>query len=170
MKLTGKIADDGLKAVSEKYTVAGHHKVPRIWIMVADRHSARIFSKMEGRLEEIGTATPSPHGRAEGAPNHSLGRIASSASGTVHHKLSPCTTPEEKELSFAQDIAIWLDEAVKEDAFDRLVLTAAPHMLGDLRKVLSKPVHTRVVAEVDKDLTKMGEKDLYAELEKIVWF
>lgn len=169
MKLTGKITDNGLKAVSQKRHIKRGHKIPRIWILLADRRHVRIFSKTDGHLEEIGSAVPQSH--VGNVPNHTQGRVVSSASGVLHHKLPPRSTVEEKEsLSFAQDIATWLDEAVREDAFDRLVLAAAPHVLGDLRKTLNKTVHARVVAEVDKDLIKMKEKDIYEELEKIVWF
>ena len=73
-------------------------------------------------------------------------------------------------LSFVHEIADWLDDSVRDNAFDRLVLVAAPQTLGELRKILSKPVQTRIIAEVDKDLTKMKDRDLQVELEKIVWF
>ncbi len=72
-------------------------------------------------------------------------------------------------LSFAHEIADWLDEPARSNDFDRLVLIAAPQTLGELRKILSKPVQMRIVTEVDKDLTKMSDKDLQVELEKIVW-
>lgn len=146
MKLSGKIAEEGFTAVGAKHFASGHHEVPRVWVMVADRHGARIFSKPEGHLEEIGAA-----------------------SANTHHSAEAHKAPREKDAqSFAHDIAAWLDQAVKADAFDRLVLAAAPHMLGDLRKVLGKTVQSRIVAEVDKDLTKMNEPDLRKELEKIV--
>ncbi len=171
VKLKGKIANDGFKAVSGNHYIAGNHKIPRIWVIVADRHIVRIFMKPDGHLELIGEATPSMKERRKGTPNHSLGRVASSGSGAVHHRLEPRSAPGEKEaLSFAHDIADWLDRAVAEDAFDRLVVIAAPHTLGDLRKVLTQKTQGRIIAEINKDLTKMNEKALWTELEKILWF
>jgi protein required for attachment to host cells len=61
----------------------------------------------------------------------------------------------------------WMN--LQEAMILRLVLIAAPQTLGELRKILSKPVQMRIVTEVDKDLTKMSDKDLQVELEKIVW-
>lgn len=157
MKITGKITEDEFRAATAHPHIRSGHKVPRIWVLVADRHRARLFSKPEGRLEEIGAALPSRH-------------HAAPPSAAEHHNMPLRGTPEEKESwSFAHDIAAWLEEAARDDAFDRLVLAAAPHMLGDLRKALGPAVHGRVVAEIDKDLTRMGERDLHAELENIVW-
>lgn len=171
MKLSGKIAKDGIGSVSEPRQMVGGHKVPRIWILTADRHHVRVFSKPNGHLEEIAAAAPSSRDLEPGMTNDAIGRGASSASGVIHHKLEPRTSPEEKESrAFAQDIAQWLDDAVGKDAFDRLVIAAAPHMLGDLRKAMNKHVQDRIVAEVDKDLVKMDDRELFAELEKIVWF
>ena len=73
-------------------------------------------------------------------------------------------------LLFAHQISDWLDKAVWEDAFDRLVLVAAPQILGELRHIMKHPVHARVIAEINKDLTKMNERDLREELLKILWF
>ncbi|MFA7276074.1 MAG: host attachment protein [Pseudobdellovibrionaceae bacterium] len=147
------------------------HPAPRIWVIVADRHQARIFSKPNGLLEEISVIAPEKTENPKGTPDDSLGRIVSSAACNVHHKLEPRLTPEEKESSsFARDLAHWLDRALQDKSFDRLVLAATPHLLGDLRKSLSKAVHSHIVAEINKDLTKMNDKKLYEELERIVWF
>lgn len=54
---------------------------------------------------------------------------------------------------FASDLADRLYEYAHKGAFDRIVLVAAPNVLGALRKELHKEVQERVVAELDKDLT-----------------
>ncbi len=74
------------------------------------------------------------------------------------------------EFAFAQDIANLLDEAQSVAAFDRLVLVAAPRMLGDLRAAMSGNVQKQVVAEIDKDLTKLDETGLRNALNEILWF
>ncbi len=169
MKLTGKIADEGFESVSGERYGTGPHKIPRLWIMVADQKNARVFSRIDGQLVEISVATPAEHGRPRGLPNRDIGRVVSSAAGTIHHGLAPHATQDEKEtLLFAQDIAVWLEKAVAHDAFDQMVLVATPHMLGNLRSVLGKPVNDRVIAEIDKDLTKMSERDLYEKMKNVL--
>jgi protein required for attachment to host cells len=68
------------------------------------------------------------------------------------------------------ELSDWLDKAVQEDAFDQLVLVAPPQTLGELRKVLKPSVHARILAELNKDLTKMNKLALQEELTKTVWF
>ena len=47
---------------------------------------------------------------------------------------------------------------------------AAPRTLGDMRGALSKNVFSRIVAEVDKELTEIPEAKLKKHLNEIVWF
>ena len=145
MHLTGKVANDGFKSVSEDHYIIHHHKIPRIWVIVTDGQKARVFMKPDGHLEQIAEAVPQG--------GHAVHR-----DGDNDHHV------------FVQEIAVWLDEAVHANAFDRLVLAASPKMLGNFRKALSVSVQSRLVAQIDKDLTKMNEKELFAELVKIVWF
>ena len=53
---------------------------------------------------------------------------------------------------FAHDLADILYKYAHRGDFDRIVLVAAPHVLGDLRQNLHKEVREKVVAEVAKDL------------------
>lgn len=70
---------------------------------------------------------------------------------------------------FAHDLADLLYAYAHRGAFDRIVLVAAPHVLGDLRDHLHKEVREKVVAEVAKDLANHPldkvEKMLKAELD-----
>lgn len=75
-----------------------------------------------------------------------------------------------KEQSHAHGIAAWLEEKAIKGDFDRFVLVACPYMLDELRKAFTSSVHARIVAELNKDLTKMNDADLRAELGKILWF
>ena len=171
MKMSGKIANDGFEAVSGDHFVTRHHKIPRIWVVLADRHIMRVFMKPDGKLEQIAEAHPGGEGIGMKAAGHDGGKIASSANMHIRHRLESGKTPDEKEeIKFVRDMAVWLDQAVEANSFDRLILAASPKMLGDLRKTLSDSVQSRIVAQIDKDLTKMQEKDLLEELQEIVWF
>ena len=54
---------------------------------------------------------------------------------------------------FARDLADLLYESAHKKLFERLVIVAAPNVLGELRKTLHQEVTDKVVAEVPKTLT-----------------
>lgn len=54
---------------------------------------------------------------------------------------------------FARDIADRLYAYAHAGRFEQLVLVAAPHVLGEIRKALHGEVTGRVIGEIDKDLT-----------------
>lgn len=98
--------------------------------------------------------------------NDEIGRSGRSGPGKSRHKMEPLMSPARKQnLYFVHEIAEWLENAVQNDIFDRLVIAAAPQILGDLRHVMPKAVQQKVQVEIDKNLTKMDEKSLAEELE-----
>ena len=54
---------------------------------------------------------------------------------------------------FARDLADLLYDRAHKGMFDRIVLVAAPEVLGELRRTIHKEVADRVVGEVPKVLT-----------------
>ncbi|MCE7886702.1 MAG: host attachment protein [Alphaproteobacteria bacterium PRO2] len=147
-----------------------HHKAPIVWIVVADQEIAHIYKKSGSHLELIYEANPVIRERRKGIPDDSMGRVTS-LHGSNRHKLQPRLQPGRHDaINFAQDLSQWLKEAAETESYDRLVLIAAPRTLGDLRPRLHKTVQNRIVAEIDKELTKMKGKELHRQLKKIVWF
>jgi protein required for attachment to host cells len=61
---------------------------------------------------------------------------------------------EQAEERFATDIASKLGRAADDNRFEKLILVAPPNTLATLRKKLDAKTAERVVAEIDKDLTK----------------
>lgn len=55
---------------------------------------------------------------------------------------------------FAADLAKTLYDKVHAGEIERIVLVAAPQVLGELRQEMHKEVQNRVVAEIDKTLTR----------------
>ena len=83
--------------------------------------------------------------------------------------MEPPTDPQRyAKYAFARELAERLEEAAHGHRFDRLVLVAAPKTLGDLRELLPDPVKTKVVAEIDKDLTGVPLRDLPKHLEAVL--
>ena len=171
MKLTGKLLDEGLVSFTKKPPLKSGRKTPRIWILVADNHLARVYKKNYNRMELIGEAEPEESLIESEINNKTMGRIASAAGSTVHHKFEPHTNASrQEELTFAREISDFLEQVETADVFDRLIIIAPPKMLGDLRSNFSKLVKNRIVAEVDKDLTKLNDKDFEEALKKIIGF
>ncbi len=167
MKLTGALAEKGFHELGkEKHTNAGH-EVPRLWIVVADREKANIYRKTMEGLELIGDATAaSGKTNLRKTDNYKVSR----AGGGAGHGHDPRQEKQHHgDKAFIRTLALWLEEAEREKAFDRLALVAAPHTLGDIRSALSKAVHARVTAEVDKDLTKLSENEIRDHLKGVAW-
>lgn len=156
MKITGKAFDKDLKSADSPRFFYGK-RIARTWIMVIDRKKAHIFHKSPSGLELIADAHPDADDAATPMENRSL--IAPRESQKRH-----------EETSFARSISAWLEESYDNDAFDELVLVAAPRMLGDLRSTLSAAMAERVVGEIAKDLTNMPVPDIKRHLANVVYF
>lgn len=61
---------------------------------------------------------------------------------------------ELEERQFAREVAAALEEIVRERKVKALVIVAPPRTLSELRRAFHDDVKSRIVAEVDKDLTK----------------
>lgn len=72
-----------------------------------------------------------------------------------------------EEHRFAKEVAASLERYVQEKETRKLVIVAPARALGDLRRAMRDDIKTRIVAEIDKDLTKHPvaeiEKHLLAE-------
>ena len=61
---------------------------------------------------------------------------------------------ELEEKNFARNVAAQLEKLVRERKVKALVIAAPPRTLAELRQVFHADVKGRIIAEVDKDLTK----------------
>jgi protein required for attachment to host cells len=99
----------------------------------------RVFTDSNPATHEQGTDRP---GRAFS----SVGGVRSSVGQTDWHKL--------EEHRFAGEVAAILERIVRERGVEALVVVAPPRALADLRKAFHADVKKKIVAEIDKDLTK----------------
>ncbi|TDV14395.1 host attachment protein [Paraburkholderia caballeronis] len=137
-----------------------------IWIAVANRATARIFTADSplGALDEIETLIH-PAGRA---PEQSLvtdkpGRTYDRA-GTGRHADSDTTQHDHEAAVFAAEIAACLAKGRETDRFGTLIVAAPPAFLGELRKHLDAQTQNLVTLELDKDLAHLGARELRAYL------
>ena len=99
----------------------------------------RVFTDTNPPTHEQGTDRP---GRAFS----SVGAGRSSVGQTDWHKL--------EEHRFAVEVAAMLERIVRERGVEALVVVAPPRALADLRKSLHPDAKKKIIAEIDKDLTK----------------
>jgi protein required for attachment to host cells len=75
-----------------------------------------------------------------------MGVGRSSVSQTDWHQL--------EEHRFAVEVAAMLERIVRDRGVETLIVVAPPRALADLRKAFHPDVKKRIIAEIDKDLTK----------------
>jgi protein required for attachment to host cells len=150
--------------------------MPTTWILIADGARARLLEQDRksrhfnptSEQEFFGSRAQSKEIGSDDR-GRSFDSAARGQSGIAHgrHAMEPATDPQRyAEYAFARDLVDHLEKAANQHRFDRLVLVAAPNALGDLRGLLPKTVQSKVVAEIDKDLTNIPTRDLGRHLDE----
>ena len=140
-----------------------------IWILVANQAEARIYSaeRIPGDLVLIDTLT-----HEEGAAH--ARDLTTDAPGRVHdrmgsarHSMEPDTgVKEEGRRRFVKEMVDQLKAAYLRGDFTRLVLLAAPGVLGVIRKTLGSELTTAVIKEIPKDVIGQDLNKIRAQLER----
>lgn len=137
---------------------------PTTWVLVADGGRARVLQARgpDRGLDLILEREASLHRTAELGTDRP-GRSYESATSARHaHVTTDFHRAEERD--FLRGMAATLEAERRGKRFDRLVVVAPPVALGELRKLLSGPVRSMLVGEIDKDLTKVALVDLPGHL------
>ncbi|HTZ01063.1 MAG TPA: host attachment family protein [Xanthobacteraceae bacterium] len=104
-----------------------------------DLKTERVFADDNPATHEQGSDRP-------GRSHSSVGPGRSSVTQTDWHDL--------EEHKFAREVAATLEKMVRERNVEHLIVVAPPRALADLRKAFHDDVKKKIVAELDKDLTK----------------
>lgn len=88
--------------------------------------------------------------QATDAPGRSMSSV-----GSARSAMEPTDFHQIQEDRFAADAAEMLRKRALSNDFEQLVIVAPPRTLGELRKRYHKTVETRLIAEIDRDLTGM---------------
>lgn len=170
MKMTGLLAEGGVVALKDEENTKSIRKARRIWVVVADYGRARIFRRKDRRLELIGEVVPQLDYQKVQVPlRRTGGRAGTRVPVSSRHPLAPHDASlKEDKLDFIRHLAEYISGARRTDAFDSLVLVAAPKTLGDLRQNLDKSVSARIMAELDKDLINMPQQEIQDYLAEIL--
>lgn len=153
MKVSGILAEKGLHALDHDVPTEGGVRFPRVWLVVTDRKEAYVYRKMLRKVEQIAHLKPG-HGHDDAQGKGSLPHGHDARSEKHHHADS----------AFLQKLAAWIDKAAGEEAFDRFVVAAPPHTLGDMRHFLGAASQARLAAEINKDWIKLSQKEIEEHL------
>jgi protein required for attachment to host cells len=128
-----------------------------VWILVADRARARLFSLEEGASRMIEVADfVNPEARtAANEREHAPPPRVHDRLGEGRHLIEAHTPPREKiTMQFAARLAMYLRHAYDEQRYRDLVLIAPPRFLGALNTTLGARLGEAVVLRVPKNLTR----------------
>lgn len=120
---------------------------------------AHIDLRVETHFEQD---NPSNREQGSDAPGRSFASVGSRRSAMQEsdfHQLA--------EDRFAVDAADMLRDRALEGDFETLVIVAPPHTLGELRKHFHKEVASRIIDEINKDLTGCPIDEIEAALTRI---
>ena len=127
------------------------------WILVADSAHARIFNAETAKsaLSEVESMIhPEAQQHERELTSDLPGRQAGGAADS-HHSVGGKTDAKEHEaVEFAKELCKHLEEAQNAQKFSQLIVVAAPHFLGHLRKEMNSNVAKLITLEIDKDIVK----------------
>lgn len=139
------------------------------WILIADASRARLFEHQRSlRSLELVFEDDRPQLRDRELMRDSdrPGRSHESV-GQTRHAMQPHTTNDQRiREHFARELTERLQLGANEHQFGQLLLVAPPAMLGALRSQLGEGLRERVIAEIDKDLTKIPAHELPEHLKE----
>jgi protein required for attachment to host cells len=141
------------------------------WILVANASEAKIFSnKGIGKGMEVVAKLSHPDSRKKASelvtdrPGHNPG------TGNGHGAHQPATDPKQHEHDvFARELAQQLDLGRTANSYQRLIVVAEPHFRGLLKNAMNTQVNNLVSDAIDKDYTKLTDKELASHLEKVIY-
>lgn len=133
----------------------------KVWVVVANGSQAKIYTNDNSNKLTLKCCLEHPESHLKDsdlvsdAPGINAGAIAGSHAyeTKIHAKVK-------EKLHFAEQIACYLEESLKNQEFERLYLVANPNFLGHLRECFPAHVSQTIFAEVDKDLTHCSQEEV----------
>lgn len=136
-------------------------KPTRTWILIADSSRARIVRSAGAKAEPLEDIVfEADHKQLKeimaDKPGRSFASVGTNRSAMEYHS-DPVRRQSEE---FAALLVEELGQRSAGGEFDRLAVVAEPRMLGLIRRALPQQLADKVVAEIDKDLTKLPALEL----------
>lgn len=141
-------------------------KQKKVHILVANSSEARCYATTQlGHEMDLLKQYAHPESREKShdlvsdAPGHYK------TQGAAHGAFVPHNTPHEQEVdNFARKLAEDLRSACSNNHYKHLVVIAPAHFYGLLSKHCGDQVSARIVHHIEKDYTKLPEKELQSYL------
>ena len=145
-------------------------KFPKTWYVIADGGRARILQERDSQAgfeirQEFVSTDIHRHTRELGMERP--GRTHESAT-SAHHEVEPREDLHRAaKRNFVHDVAKAINEANAGGEFDRLILVAPAHALGQFHEALDAPARQKIVAELQKDLTNVRTGEIAKHLSNV---
>jgi len=146
-------------------------RMTRTWILVANASVATVYCN-EGPNKGLTRVKTLEHAasREKGSDLVSDRPGHSQSHGNGHGALVAAKSPKEVEAQrFALELSRKLNQGRTEHAYQRLVLIASPHFMGLLNQQIDPHVRQLVSVSIEKDYTKLPEKELAGHLESHIF-
>lgn len=146
----------------------------KTWILAADGNQARLLKGVnflkgddhKSPEQEIFRTEPK---KMQDIMSDRPGRAyASNGKGRSAMEYSSDPVRDEQQR-FTAEVAEKLEDYAGADAFDRLIVCAAPQTLGALRHMLGAKSRERMTAEIDKDYTNLPTDKLVSTVRSIMF-
>jgi protein required for attachment to host cells len=133
--------------------------MPTTWIVAADASRARILQVADReRLVEVDNLV-NPEGRLHNRELTTDANPRLHGPGGLSAREEPKAVEHTVEM-FSKRIGDYLEKARTDRRYERLVVVAAPKMLGQLRQEFGKEVEKLVLDEVPKDLSWFNAREI----------
>jgi protein required for attachment to host cells len=113
--------------------------------------------KTENVFEDV---NPLTHEQGSERP----GRVSKAFDSSQRSAVEPVDWHDIEEHRFARKVAAVMEEIVRTRKVPALVVVAPPRTLADLRSAFHADVQARIIAEINKDLTKHPVGDIEKHL------
>jgi protein required for attachment to host cells len=137
----------------------------KTWIVVADGSRARFLTFVFVKERVKATTIPEQVFFSPAPPTRALGRSKPPRSFEsvrhISHGIEPRVDLHESlELDFLRGVAHRLQEAFERGDFQQFVLVAPPKALGRFRTILDRTLKSRMLIDIDADLTKHADEEI----------
>jgi len=141
------------------------------WILVANASTARIYeNKGISKGLKLVSQLDHPESRMKGSELVSDRPGYMQSVGNGHGARQPATDPKQNEAEhFALNLAKTLEQGRGDNRYDRLIVVASNPFLGTLKPRLSGQVQSLVSETIEKDYTKVTDKELAGHLSHCIY-
>jgi protein required for attachment to host cells len=145
------------------------------WILVADSAHAKLFTtELPETPWSLVKEFDNPDGRKtshEIDPSSPPGRMQVAKSlGAQRSAMEPHSTPKEAAAGrFAHELAAFVQNGRNTSQFDKVVLVAPPHFLGQLRELMAAHLGAALAKSIDKDLVACNGAELRERLSEAIF-